>query len=55
MKAIVIKKHVGKYAEGKEALLDCLEVKEVPKPVPGWSQVLIKVQRSQVCASYNMC
>jgi len=48
MKAVVIKKIVGKYSEGKEALAECLEVKEVPKPVPGFNQVLVKVQRAQV-------
>ena len=48
MKAIVLKKLVGKYSDGKEALQECFEIKQVPKPVPGFNQVLIKVQRAQV-------
>jgi NADPH:quinone reductase-like Zn-dependent oxidoreductase len=48
MKAVVLKKFVGKYVDGKEALEECFEVKQVPRPVPGYNQVLVKVQRAQI-------
>jgi hypothetical protein len=48
MKAVVLKKFVEKYSHGKEALSECFEVKQVPRPKPGWNQVLVKVQRAQV-------
>ena len=48
MKAVVLKKFVGRYSEGRDAVAECLEVKEVPRPAPGFNQVLIKVQRAQV-------
>ena len=48
MKAVVLKKIVDKYSDRKQSLSECLEVKEVPKPVPGWGQVLVKIQRTQV-------
>lgn len=53
MKAVVLKKFVGKYSDGKEALAECVEVKEVPRPVPSYNQVLVKVQRAQVRLIYK--
>lgn len=48
MKAVVLKKIVGRYSEGRDAVAECLEVKEVPRPVPKFNEVLVKVQRAQV-------
>lgn len=46
MKAVVVERLVGKYADG--GLEECLVVKQVPIPTPKYSQVLVKVQRSQI-------